>query len=66
MERIKPSVREIFWALTSEATYPDWDIDVLEKADVGDVGKVRSVLLKGLPLSEAEIELEGLEEMVKI
>lgn len=62
MERFnqKPNLKEIFYALTSESTQPDWDRQILEKAGPLDVEKVNEVLVRGLPLSEAEIEIEYL------
>lgn len=62
MERFnKPSMSEIFDALADEDTYPDWDAEILETADKTAVQKVKDLLIKGLPLSEARIELRDLE-----
>lgn len=59
---VKPTNKEIFYALTSEESNPDWDIEILEKVDPEDRKRVVEVLQKGLPFSEAEIEVENLVE----
>lgn len=54
----EPNIKEIFYALTGEATYSDWDRKVLNQATSEKTKKVISLLEKGLPFSEAEIEIE--------
>ncbi|MBI4035944.1 hypothetical protein HY383_03260 [Candidatus Daviesbacteria bacterium] len=58
----RPSISEIFDALTSEETTPDWDTQILREADGRYVERIRDVLNIGLPLGEARIALRGLEE----
>lgn len=64
MERFrpKPSKREIFYALVDIDNRPDWNIDILERADPKLINKVRSLLEQGHILSEAEILLDDIPE----
>lgn len=61
----KPNLKEIFYALADEDTTTDWDRQILDKADLLDIQRVNEVLLRGLPLSEAGIEIDYLMEDVK-
>lgn len=64
MERFgnKPTMSEIFDALTSEETTPDWDAQILREADRNYLGRIRGILDIGLPLGEARILLRSLED----
>lgn len=53
---------EIFDALTSEETTPDWDAQILREADRNYLGRIRGILDIGLPLGEARILLRSLED----
>lgn len=59
---VKPTNKEIFYALTGEESNPDWNIDILERADLEKIKKVREILYKGLPLSEAGLIVAELPE----
>lgn len=59
---IKPTKREIFYALTGEETNPDWDLEILEKADPEDIEIVNKFRAKFQLYKEAEIELGSLEK----
>ncbi|MBI2086086.1 hypothetical protein HYT74_01970 [Candidatus Daviesbacteria bacterium] len=58
----RPSMSEIFDALASEETTPDWDAQILGDADSRYVQRVRDVLGEGLPLGEGRILLRRWEE----
>jgi len=49
----KPTIKEVFDALTDEESSPDWDTSILTKADQKDIRKVNEVLSRAWPLSES-------------